>query len=547
MKNNTLRRQPLHDDAILYIPDNTEAIRINTTAQNNERNSAIQNQWRMSSAFPTNLCRNNRATYRSEINKNWLLRYGQPCHSSFDKALNSKLVQFSSYKVNAHSDDISNTMQPLPHLSNDDDNDKENASNPIKKRPKTECLNNAIRIGSKVKSDLLHNMQANLHSRAKRKITRIATWNINNGFDHLAIASIMAKKDIDILALQEPRISYSTTDDVWISTMRKELRKCKYEIITSQYSYLIFDEQTAGPALASIIRQSSQINGRLLSVTFKSNDIWEVHTVISLYAVTNAKSGKKYARSQNSRKAVSAKLTKALNDEICYLQETFGDAPITIVGDYQDTVYSDSRDNIGIIGRKPNPKGPLQLLLNLGFQSAFHMKHPNKQQVTRWNGSINAGRHIDLQMLNDSAASLLVTVKIDDTDIRNHITSDHLIIIADYNIQKVEQVIIDSYRTKINFRKIAGIKMKCKKKILKCTITSSEKSCYSITFDDTQFMSCMVQDELTMLDRWQHEANSDKFDQLLTNLENSMYALEHDINLEDNKFNSQFDSDISHV
>ena len=112
--------------------------------------------------------------------------------------------------------------------------------------------------------------------------------------------------------------------------MRKELHKCKYELITSPFSYIVFDEQTSGAALASIIRQQSKLQGRLLSVTFKSNDIWEVHTVISLYAVTNAKSGKKYARSHNSQKDANIKLTKALHDEIQYLQETYGDAPITI-------------------------------------------------------------------------------------------------------------------------------------------------------------------------------------------------------------------------
>lgn len=150
-------------------------------------------------------------------------------------------------------------------------------------------------------SGLLNDMKKNLHSRAERKLTRIATRNINSGFDHLAIASIMANNDIDILALQEPRISYSTIDDVWISTMHKELRKCKYEIITSQFSYIIFDEKTSGAALASIIWQNIKVNGGLLSRTFKSNDIWEVHTVVLLYAVTNAKSGKKYANSRNSQ------------------------------------------------------------------------------------------------------------------------------------------------------------------------------------------------------------------------------------------------------
>jgi exonuclease III len=306
-------------------------------------------------------------------------------------------------------------------------------------------------------------IKENLHLRAQRKTTRVATWNINNGFDHLAIASIMVKKDIDILALQEPRLSNSTKDDVWIATMRKELRKSKLELITTQFSYLVFDEQTSGAALASIIRQVSNVQGRLLSVTFKTDDLWEVHTVISIYAVTNPKSTRKYANSRNSRKDVSTKLTKALYDEIIYLRETFGEAPIIIVGDFQDSIHDDHRDNIVMTGKKMNPDGPLYSLVNEGFVSAYHKLFPNLQQVTRWNSSKSAGRHIDLQMMNSTAASLLQHIEIDDSFSRNHITSDHLIVIADYNIEKREQDIVDCYRKRINFRKIAGIKMKCTK------------------------------------------------------------------------------------
>ena len=113
-------------------------------------------------------------------------------------------------------------------------------------------------------------------------------------------------------------------------------------MITLQF----FDEQTSGAALASIIRQASKVNGRLLSVTFKSNDVWEVHTVISIYAVTNAKSTKKYASSNRSRKDVNIIFTKALEDELIYLQKPFGDAPISIIGDFQDTIHADHRDNM---------------------------------------------------------------------------------------------------------------------------------------------------------------------------------------------------------
>ena len=541
--NNKLLCKPVRNIHASGSHDMFENIWHDITIQNNSNNFAVQERWRGYLALPVDLSRENRLNYCSKINANWTARYAEtPPPSSYllDKIPGTKRVRIL-LNPDSHSTGEIVTQCPLQSPSL-----KENQVANYKKRPRAiQATKTQAERPSSV--DLINDMKASLHSRAERKITRIATWNVNNGFDHLAIASIMAKQEIDILALQEPRISHSIKDDIWISTMRKELRKCKYEIITSQFSYLIFDEQTSGAALASIIRQTSKINGRLLSVTFKSNDIWEVHTVISLYAVTNAKSTKKYAASNKSRKATNTKLTKALEDEINYLQHTFGDAPITIVGDFQDTIHTDQRDNIGISGKKIHPNGPLQKALNLGFQSAYHKLYPNMQQVTRWNGSRSAGRHIDLQMINESAAALLASITVDNFESRNYITSDHLIVIADYNIEKVEQNVIDSYRTKINFRKIAGIKMKSNRKIIKCPLTSSDITHYCITFDDSQFLSCMVQDEKNMLEKWQHEASSAVMDDILTALESSMLELEQETMLEDSTFNDLYDSNTSKI
>jgi hypothetical protein len=342
-------------------------------------------------------------------------------------------------------------------------------------------------------------------------------------------------------------MSTSPKDDVWINTMRKELRKCKLEIITSQYSYIVFDEQTSGAALASIIRQENKVQGRLLSVTFKSNDLWEVHSVISIYAVTNPSSNKKYATSRNSRKAVNSKLTKALQDEIQYLQEAYGEAPITVIGDFQDTIHADQRDNIGIVGKKIHPEGPLQLLLNEGFISAFHKIHPNTQQVTRWNSSKSAGRHIDLHMLNASAASLLQNIIVDSAIAQNKITSDHLLICADYNFAKVEQDIIHNYRKRINFKKVSGIKMRCTKKLAKCPNTNQLNKEYTLCFDENQFMSCIAQNAKSTLDKWQEASETITMSDVLQSLESQMDDLELELLTEDSLLNQSHDGEKASV
>ena len=59
---------------------------------------------------------------------------------------------------------------------------------------------------------------------------------------------------------------------------------------------------------------------------------------------------------RNSRKDVNLKVTKALTDEVHFLQKTYRDAPITIVGDLQDTVHSDWRDNIKSGRQENTPK-----------------------------------------------------------------------------------------------------------------------------------------------------------------------------------------------
>lgn len=292
----TLRRCPF-DACSFTSQEFNEDAWLTITTQNNNANHAAQDKWRRISAIPIDLSRENRSRHCSRITDTWISRYGTfPTFTSSnaEETFKYKRVQFSSPRQFPTPDPDAETADLLPILSAD--------NSPVvalrNKRP-LECPVNVVPKAAS-QASLLTDIKANLHSRAERKITRIATWNINNGFDHLAIASIMAKHDIDVLALQEPRISVSTKDDVWISTMRKELRKCKYELITSQFSYIIFDEQTSGAALASVVRQVSKVHGRLFSVTFTSNDVWEVHTIISIYAVTNAKSTKKYANSRKS-------------------------------------------------------------------------------------------------------------------------------------------------------------------------------------------------------------------------------------------------------
>ena len=285
--------------------------------------------------------------------------------------------------------------------------------------------------------------------------------------------------------------------------MRKELRKCKYELLTSQFSYLIFDEQTSGAGLASIIRHEIKVQGRLLSVTFRTDDIWEAHSVISLYAVTNPMSSHKYAHSRSSRKDINKKVTKALLEEINYLRKTYGEAPIIVIGDFQDTFLTDKRVNIGTTGKQMNPDGPLQLLINEGFISAYHTLHPNIQQVTRWNSSKTAGRHIDLQMMNASAATLIQSTTIGSSIAENLLKSDHLIVVADYRITKNEQDIVNNYQSRINFKKITGIKMRCTTKQVLCATNKTHRTEYDLAFDDTQFMSCIAQNSMTTLTKWQ--------------------------------------------
>ena len=497
------------------------------------------------------------------INFNWALRYDincQRCHPDKTNAGNNNNTTRVSFTAIAYDvkqpDDIPNNFSPKLDYNSITTSIiiRANEYTPPQSNKRTRNNIDASELASphchsefqpKTKFDLISSIKKNLHSRAQRKVTCIASWNVNNGFDHLAIASIMLKQDIDIFAIQEPRISNSSKDDIWLNTMRKELRKCKLEIITSQFSYLIFDEQTSGAALASVIRHVSKVHGRILSVTFKSNDHWEAHSVISVYAVTNPTSGKKYLTSRSSRKDVNAKVTKALQDEISYLRETFGEAPISIIGDFQDTIHEDHRDNIGIIGKKIHPNSPLQLLLNERFTSAFHSIFPDTQQVTRWNSSKTAGRHIDLQMMNASAASLLQNVSIGSEIAQNKIRSDHLIVIADYNISKPEQDNVDNYRKRVNFKKISGIKMRCSTKISKCPSTDHQLKEYDLTFDDSQFMSGVAQNAKTNLRKWQEASATRHMLVTLNAIELQMDQLEADVMHEDNAFNEFYDPDTS--
>ena len=506
------------------------------TSENNNCNIRIHEQWQANNSLSRTT---NTTEFYSLVNSYWSNINDQHNNPEISApTVNTRRVRIAKDEIHR---DYVHTHQLAPGFTTNDTNHTTHGSYMKRKASHESSQHNPEKSAKQSNISIFNKVKNNLHLRAQQKITRIANWNINNGFDHLAIATIMAKNDIDILAIQEPRTSTSPKDDVWIATMRKELRKCKYELITSKFSYLIFDEQTSGASLASIIRHESKVQGRILSITFKSNDMWEVHTVISIYAVTNPNSTNKYAHSKNSRKDTNKKVTKALLDEITYLRRVYGEAPITVTGDFQDTLYSDTRDNIGITGKKMNANGPLQLLIDEGYTSAYHSLHPNTQQVTRWNNTKTAGRHIDIQMMNPSAASLLSNITIDSTIAQNHIKSDHLLVVADYKIQKTEQDIVNNYRMRINFNKISRIKMRLNTKVTQCPTTNTLLKQNTLAFDDSQFMSCVAQNSLTSLQIWQEHASTAPMNDILQSLENTLTQLEMDMSLEDNHINAQYD------
>ena len=186
--------------------------------QNNKRNAINQAHWRGILALPTDLSTDNRAAYCSKINDNLSINLHWSSPFAHSELQISRRVHFLQ--------DVSEPHHAVHAL-------------PTKLIPSEHSIfstNTVKRKNNDIQNDF-EAIKKNLHLRAQRKITRIATWNINNGFDRWAIASIMVKKDIDIFALQEPRISNSTKDDVWIVTMRKELRKSKLELLTTQFSY----------------------------------------------------------------------------------------------------------------------------------------------------------------------------------------------------------------------------------------------------------------------------------------------------------------------
>ena len=192
LRNNNIRQQQQYNKPVFVLSNSIEDRWNNITMQNNNKNLLNQQRWRGTLALPIDLSRENRQAFCSTINDTFRVKSHWSSQSIYNASRNSRKVHFLQEKttLHPHLDNPSKDTQSQLQYSNN----KENENDVVPKRKRLPVNSSNILPAAKLSSKLLNDIKTNLHSRAERKITRIATWNINNGFDHLAIASIMAKK-----------------------------------------------------------------------------------------------------------------------------------------------------------------------------------------------------------------------------------------------------------------------------------------------------------------------------------------------------------------
>jgi len=208
------------------------------------------------------------------------------------------------------------------------------------------------------------------------------------------------------------------------------------------------------------------------------------------------------------------------------IQKLYGDAPTMVIGDFQEMITADCIDNINMKGRKLKEQGVLYQLFQKDYVSAYWTMYSQTVMATRWNSMRTAGRHIDWHMINKSARYALKQVIVDNEFRAELVLMDHAMVVSNYYIELYQQDVGELHKTRIDYRKLAWIKMK-----LLSTMSCEQGEAYidmqlALEFNDEHFQSIQVQEDQKMLIKVMKEANKKYCTEVCLKIKDIMNELE---------------------
>jgi hypothetical protein len=259
---------------------------------------------------------------------------------------------------------------------------------------------------------------------------------------------------------------WQSQKEAYISSIKRELLNHGLYLYptTRRYQFLIYCIDHLG---SRVINISNNVDGRLISIDLNINasKTKDYIRVTGCYAYPDG--GKIYKDRTGSRNELRGTLynkTKKLIGSRPQILKNASWKGDIFVGDLQETITRDTRDNQGGYNRKRLPNGILQATIEEGGIDSMVHKHDEQiSYISRENQSSSStgGRGISHILAKPDAEIYYMGGCIDPIVSASNITSDHYIVAADFdfNIQHLAERSINESEYKFLWGAVANIEV----------------------------------------------------------------------------------------
>jgi len=235
----------------------------------------------------------------------------------------------------------------------------------------------------------------------------IATFNIQNRYDHNLAAEMMLKENYTFIALQEPHASHYKKNQKWHDFQKRELASARLSVYETQHQTILYDNWKWGGS--EISKFESFQNGRITTIAFGFGKHQKIG-IISIYGICESASNSEEEKKskcdiRNTTTFLVKKIMKKWNHE-------FPGIGIIIMGDLQETISKEDRDNFGSYRQEMLKNGILKTMADThtsfvrdseditqyhtrfgskGARGIDHILIPRKEDIRSWfsEGSLN--------------------------------------------------------------------------------------------------------------------------------------------------------------
>ena len=281
-------------------------------------------------------------------------------------------------------------------------------------------------------------------------IDKIASFNIQNKYEHTPAAELLINENLAFISFQEPYGAQNQPESTWKTYAKCELHSARIDCYETQFQIILIDTWKWGGKSISPLQSSH--NGRLIWTAFnlgKNNTLG----IISIYASSAEIHG-------NCSDGINSEIIESIKNIRCKWQEDFPDINIMFLGDLQETCSNSDRDNVGTFRKIKNENGILAYLERT--HESIVRKHTNNDAyVTRFGTSGARGIDHILTPSTEAAQSVFPSAKIKRNAGATFFSSDHSLIICEFSRSDDKNNNEDSQETvDYNYSKIYRIKVK---------------------------------------------------------------------------------------